>query len=190
LWQTLNVLLGRNRKKTELNSEFLKSDGTKVTGTKNINEEFNLYFNSIAAKTQSKLKKPLFDYSDLVPVNNRSILLTPVIHSEIESIVNKLKNKGNSTDLPLKVLKLIKCDISPLLCKLFNISIRNGVYHEIFKVAKILPLFKVGKRNVFENFRPISLLPIFNKILEKLLFARLDSFLSDCQLIHENQFGF
>lgn len=58
------------------------------------------------------------------------------------------------------------------------------------KVAKVIPLYKSGDKHSFNNYRPVSLLSQFSKVLEKLFAQRLDSFIEKYQLINENQFGF
>ena len=58
------------------------------------------------------------------------------------------------------------------------------------KVAKVVPLFKAGDRSVFSNYRPISLLSQFSKILEKLFNERLDKFIDKFQLLNNCQYGF
>ena len=54
----------------------------------------------------------------------------------------------------------------------------------------ITPIFKKGDSRYFDNYRPVSTLPVFGKILEKLMYTRLYSFLSSKNIIFRNQFGF
>ena len=65
-----------------------------------------------------------------------------------------------------------------------------GVFPDNMKVAKVVPLFKAGDRSVFSNYRPISLLSQFSKILEKLFNERLDKFIDKFQLLNNCQYGF
>ena len=58
------------------------------------------------------------------------------------------------------------------------------------KKAKVIPLYKNGERNRFSNYRPISLLPQFSKVLEKLFYVRANNFIEKCSLLNENQYGF
>jgi hypothetical protein len=60
----------------------------------------------------------------------------------------------------------------------------------MLKVAKVLPLHKGGSSQDLNNFRPISLLSIFDKIIEKLMHKRLYAFLEEHKILFENQFGF
>lgn len=76
------------------------------------------------------------------------------------------------------------------LCHIINLSFSTGVFPEVWKVAKVIPLHKGGSTEELNNFRPISLLSIFDKIIEKLMHVRLYSFFEDHQVFCKNQFGF
>ena len=58
------------------------------------------------------------------------------------------------------------------------------------KIARVIPIFKTGDVQEFSNYRPISILPQFSKILAKIFHSRLTSFLKDKQLLYEGQYGF
>ena len=58
------------------------------------------------------------------------------------------------------------------------------------KIAKVIPLYKSGEKNIFTNYRPISLLPQFSKILKKLYNNRLNMFLNKCNILSPSQHGF
>ena len=59
-----------------------------------------------------------------------------------------------------------------------------------FKVARVVPIYKKGSSYLVSNYRPISLLSIFNKIIEKLMYNRIISYLEKFSIPHNNQFGF
>ena len=63
-------------------------------------------------------------------------------------------------------------------------------YPDVLKIARIVPIHKSGDPKIVCNYRPISVLPLMNKIFEKMLYVRIDSFLTACNIISENQFGF
>ena len=69
-------------------------------------------------------------------------------------------------------------------------SIKQGVFPEKMKMAKVIPIFKKGSKLNVENYRPISLLPVFSKILERLVHNRLSDFLDECNVFYDRQFGF
>ena len=65
-----------------------------------------------------------------------------------------------------------------------------GIFPERMKIAKVIPIFKSGKKDYFTNYRPVSLIPQFSKILEKLFNNRLDKFLQINDILSNNQYGF
>ena len=68
-----------------------------------------------------------------------------------------------------------------------NSSFENGIFPERTKIAKVIPIFK--KKDSFTNYRPVSLLPQFSKILDFFL-NRLDKFLEINDILSNNQYGF
>ena len=71
-----------------------------------------------------------------------------------------------------------------------NVFFQTGVFPSKMKIAKVVPLFKCGEKNVFTNYRPISLLPHFSKILEKLYNNRMDTFLKKYDILSPSQYSF
>ena len=58
------------------------------------------------------------------------------------------------------------------------------------KIARVIPLFKSGEKDIFTNYRPVSVLPTFSKILERVLYNRLLRFLNAFKILSDNQYGF
>ena len=88
------------------------------------------------------------------------------------------------------IIKKTEKLIAPVLVKLFNKCMDNGIFPDSLKIASIIPLHKGGVKNEATNYRPISLLPLFSKIFEKVIKHRLITFLDKNNLITDNQFGF
>ena len=76
------------------------------------------------------------------------------------------------------------------LVSIINLSFIKGTFPKLMKLDKILPIFKSGLRSDVNNYRPISLLSVFSKILGKLMHNRLYSFLEQNNVIYNSQFGF
>lgn len=72
----------------------------------------------------------------------------------------------------------------------FNCSFMTGLVPDCFKIARVIPVFKKGSNTQMSNYRPISLLSIFNKLLEKFIYKRLISFLNKHYLISNSRYGF
>ena len=87
----------------------------------------------------------------------------------INDALSKLKNENNSgpDNISTNLLKSIMPSIIGPVCHLFNMSFKNGYIPTILKTAKIVPVFKTGESDKFTNYRQISLLSLFSKLLEK-----------------------
>ena len=90
----------------------------------------------------------------------------------------------------MKFLKLCKSIILKPLVLIFNQSVLTGEYPDELKIAKVIPLFKSGDKTLVNNYRPISLLSIINKLFEKLIYKRLRKFLIKFNVLYKYQFGF
>ena len=80
--------------------------------------------------------------------------------------------------------------IKVILFKIFKPSLEEAVFPEKLKIAKVIPVFKKGDKENIENCRPISILPVFSKVLERIMYNRLYEYFMNNNLLHENQFGF
>ena len=80
--------------------------------------------------------------------------------------------------------------IKAILFKIFKTSFEEVIFPEKLKIAKVITVFKKGDKENDENYRPISLLPVFSKVLERIMYNRLYECFMNNNLLHENQFGF
>lgn len=87
----------------------------------------------------------------------------------------------------VKENKLLLCE--PLLY-LFNLSLTKGVVPNQLKIARVIPIFKKGDDSIMSNYRPISLLSVFSKLLEKIVYKRVYNFLDKNKVLYDYQFGF
>ena len=92
--------------------------------------------------------------------------------------------------IPVFIYKIPAPLIAPTVSMLFDNSLSEGIFPECCKTAKIIPIFKSGDSNSTANYRPISMLPFLSKMFEKLMYARLDSYLKSNNILCTNQFGF
>ena len=92
---------------------------------------------------------------------------------------------------PICLLKDSRQILGEPLAIIFNTSIESGSFPTKLKIAKVIPLFKAGDVTApNSNYRPISLLSIFKKIFEKVIYKRLNSYLISKEIISESQYGF
>ena len=73
---------------------------------------------------------------------------------------------------------------------IFDLSFENGIFPDSLKIAKVTPVYKSGDNSSLSNYRPISVLPCFSKILERIMYRRLYSYLQENKILYSKQFGF
>ena len=88
------------------------------------------------------------------------------------------------------MLKYVKDEMIPGLTIIFNKAISEGIFSELLKTAKVIPIYKRDDKNFAINYRPISLLSVFDLIIEKLVYKRVQSFLSKHNVLYKYQYGF
>lgn len=91
---------------------------------------------------------------------------------------------------PIRMLKCIRQYISTPLSILINTSVDAGKYFSKLKFAKVIPIYKCDDETDPSNYRPISILSVFNRIFEKLMYHRLKSFLDKYNILCDSQYGF
>ena len=91
---------------------------------------------------------------------------------------------------PTQILKCSSNVISNTLAEILNLSISTGVYPNKLKIAKIIPIFKTDDDTDPSNYRPISLLSNSNRIFEKWIFKRMESFIAQHNMLSPSQYGF
>ena len=192
-WALINELRGKT--KTNIKALFV-IDGNLVKDKRQISNGFNLFFSSIARNLNAKLCS-----SRLAAVQENSykkffhkrvsgsIFLSPCDAKEVENIIRNFEN-DKASDISVTILKKCATVLSEHLSEFFNMFMKSGLFPNILKVGKITPIFKKGDPQLFDNYRPISMLPIFGKVFEKLIYSRLYSFLISKNLIYDKQFGF
>ena len=171
-------------------TEFNYKTITDPTAMSNV---FNNYFTSIAKKTNFNIKFSPKHYTDYLSYpNTNTFFLTPTDKNEISLIISSLDSHKSSgpNSIPVKILKLLKNDISQQLSDIFNMSFSTGQFPSVLKIAKVIPIHKKQSRVDYTNYRPISLLSNIEKIIEKLMYKRLSNFLDINNLIYSLQFGF
>ena len=80
--------------------------------------------------------------------------------------------------------------ISEPLTYVLNISINSGLLPAQLKLARVVPLYKPGDKSLLSNYRPLSVLPVFSKFLEKVVYNLLIRFFDKYEILYNNQYGF
>ena len=186
-WGKINELVSGEKKKS---SNFqLNINNSVLTDSNDIANKFNDYFLNIPTELHNNLSPSINNYSYLISNNTKSIFLHPATAAETYNVINSIKSSSCNSDIPIKMLKLSPY-FSTGIAELFNHIISIGQYPDMLKIATVIPIHKSGSKSDIKNFRPISLLPILDKIFEHLIHDRLVSFLNNCNILSRQQFVF
>ena len=162
--------------KQKLKDIFLNVDGNLYTDQKIVVEKMNDYFINVAENLAKKIPKPSTKFQDyLKNPNKHSIFLSEVLPHEIDDIIKELgSNKsGDLYGITSYIVKVGGLPLTQILTSLFNKSIAQGIFPQVLKCAKVIPIHKGDSILETSNYRPISLLPIFSKILEKVMYSKI-----------------
>ena len=158
-----------------------------------IADKFNNFFVNVAEIVQKSIPNAPKSHRDyLKSPNPQSIFLYPCTAKEVEGIIHLLNpaKVSGPYSIPVKLLKLLDNHISHPLSVLINDSFITGIFPSKLKISKVTPLHKKGSNLDPNNYRPISLLSVFSKIYEKVMYARIYKFMENSQLFYSRQFGF
>ena len=189
-WDIIKEII--NKKSSRKCQSQFKVNNKLTSDSEKIANGFNKYFvevgPTLAQKCPQTNEPPTKWMKPPIP---ESIFLLPVMQDEIIKLFSSLKNCGSGWD-DLKTIPVkdnILHFVTPLT-HVMNASIMQGVVPSQLKIARVIPIFKCDNPELFSNYRPVSVLPLFSKILEKLMFKRLINFVNDKNLIFDYQFGF
>jgi len=102
----------------------------------------------------------------------------------------KSKTSLDCDGLSSKLIKSVDEYISIPLTRVVNLSLASGIVPNAMKFAKVIPIFKSGNVNTISNYRPISILPVVSKLLEKVVANKFAKFINDTNQYYEHQYGF
>ena len=192
LWENLLEAIQKQKIKSKPTSRF-EVNGDFITDERLIAESFNDYYVGVAPALDAALgpsvTDPLTLMGDVVVPETMTFNL--VTEQDVHLIAMSLKETGAGSDgISAKLLKHILPTIVVHLTHLINLCISANVFPSKFKDAVITPVFKGGPKSLFSSYRPISVLPVFSKILEIVIYNQLLSFVNEHNLLFDYQFGF
>ena len=185
IWRAINMLTNKHIAKSQ-------KVITEITP-----DQFNDHFANIASKVISKDSSEENDLSQLLQyINSKDIKypfqMEPITTQDVSKSISLLKTSctRDLDGLDSKILKMAKPIIIDSLTYLYNLCIDKNTFPIKFKEAKVIPLHKSGETSDPSNYRPISILSVLSKPLERHIKTHLYSYLSKNNLLHEDQSGF
>lgn len=160
LWKYVNMKKGATRIPGKLHD-----DQSEYNTPKEIVDAFANHFSNIFSDSSN------FDISDTLG-NNLSFVLSPVVEEDIVPLLASLQNKMTSGEdqLPSFLLKDCKFIFARPLSIIINLAIKNSVFPNRWKRTRITPVFKKNDKTFINNYRPISILNNFSKVMEMLIY--------------------
>lgn len=186
LWSTINSIL--NRKDSQKLRE-VKVDDEVLTG-KELADYVNRYFVN-AAKTVTRGLPQVQGFVCLSVRMRESCFFFPTDYNEVCRVIKSLKNRGSKIfDIHPSILKENLDIFSTHFVQLYNSSLEQAWFPGKLKIARVNPGHKSGPPDKVDNYRPISVLPLFSKVFEKLTLNRMNSFIARHNILTPSQFGF
>jgi hypothetical protein len=182
----------KNKGKTQITK--LNINGEVLTDNIEIANAMNSYFATIGEKlannptneANGKFKSYLKNHCP------KTMYLSPTSEEEVIKLIKELSpdKAAGSDGIHARTLKIAAPFIIEPLVHIFNQSILQATVPENLKISKVIPIYKKKERSLPGNYRPISLLSIFDKLLEKIIHKRLFTFLTENKILYDYQFGF
>lgn len=193
-WEGINNLINRRKKSRKTISAIKRQDNHLSYDPLEYTNILNSHFASVGQKLASNIPKSNKTFSQYLTNLNYSgsFSFEPVLPRDIEIEIFKIpSNKTHGLySCPTRLLKSAGHIIAVPLASIINISVEKGVFPTKLKHAKITPVFKDGDETDPNNYRPISLLSIFNRIFEKVMCDQLKRFMNKHNILYESQYGF
>jgi hypothetical protein len=184
-WGLLNEIRKKSPKSSSI--EKIVIDKVCITDHKEIAENFNDHFTTIASKIVEKIPLTSRNFMDFLGEPSADIFQLPsIVGDTIIEIVANFENKSSldSDGLSIKFMKQIIYTITVPLVHIFNLSFQQGRLPCQLKTCRVVPVYKSGEHTLLNNFRPIGLISVISKIMEKIISNSLTNYLEYNNLIY------
>ena len=196
-WSLIKEILGTKNSSFNIPETFTV-EGKVFTGAAEIAEGFNEFFSTVGPNLSSLIPDSGDDFEKYLnnPVDE-TFIFAKVTKEKIYETLGRLKGKNSSgcDKISTNLLKDILPLIVDALVHLFNLSLTTGYIPDNYKCARVIPIYKLNTYSKedttqFTNYRPISLLSCFSKLLEKLVSSQMFLYLNKYNILYKHQYGF
>ena len=170
LWKTLNELTSRNSQSSAPST--IISNGVEYKNTKSIAFLFNNFFTNVGITLANAIKqkhtRSKLSFHQTTQVNSIFSFREIEVSSVLKQLSTLKTNKSTGLDrISGRLLKDAATIIAPSLAQIFNQSLKSNILPKIWKDGRVTPIFKSGECTVMSSYRPITVLPVLSKILER-----------------------
>ena len=191
MWKTINRVLDKDVKSTTFSS--IEIDGKTLTKERDVLEALNCHFVSVGPKLARSIERRQVDNClQHITQINEEMLFKTIDKKYVMNAINRLKNgKASGPDkVTITLVKDVCESIAHPLMLIYNSSLVNGVFPDIWKLARVTPIYHWGPKTDLNNYRPISVILVFSRIIERLTHDQLIEFLKINKSITCNQAAF
>ena len=189
---TWKIEVVNGKKSSKKLPHFFKINGQDVSNPLEIANYFCDYFTNIGPNLANKITPSPRSHQSYLSGNFvNSIFFEAVTETEVIAIVNSLRpgTAASYDGIPTWSVNKFIGEISKPLTHI-NLSLQSGIVPDQLKIAPVIPLFKSGEDGLISNYRPISILPVFSKLFEKVVYKRLINYLDSNNILFNKQYGF
>ena len=175
----------------------LSIDGKVVTSPSGLALSMNNFFlhkvETLRKSIPAVAGDPLLKLREAMVGRQCRFNISKVSNSDVIKVIKSLRNStATGTDyVDTRTLKIAAEQVGPVLAHIINLSICTNTFPTMWKHAKVVPLLKSPTADAIlpKSYRPVALLPILSKVLEKVVFGQLVKYLEDNNLVHPNLHG-
>ena len=191
-WSIMKEIIGKNKLHSNNSPQRLTINGEDIYNEQEIASNFNDFFVNVGPNLAKSITKSKNSFTSYIKSKPSYFEHTELTMKELDLAFSVLKtNKSPGyDDISSNVIRNCYENIKPVLFHIFSKSINTGIFPDALKIAKVLPVFKSGDDFLLSNYRPISVLPVFSKILERILYNRTYEYFNNNKLLYNKQFGF
>ena len=171
----MKEITGKQKTKSNLLFRKIKVDKTIIQNPQKVAKEFNKSFTSVGPTLAGKIPYTEKSFQDFLTYHNEKMQFEELNFNEFEEAFKSLKrNKAAGfDDLSSSIIIDAYDSLENILFHVFKVSIKQGIFPDSLKIGKVTPIFKSAAKDNVSNYRPISTLPVFSKVLEIIMYNRV-----------------
>ncbi|XP_065642242.1 uncharacterized protein LOC136073893 [Hydra vulgaris] len=185
-WSVIKEIIGRKNNGISIQLKKLLVDGKIIYEKSIVAENLNNFFRNIGPNLAEKIPSSSSSFDSHLKLYDKVMDKSKLDINELRYALDNLKNNTNVgfDNISINVVKSVFHIIETPLYHIFNLSLQSGTVPEKLKIAWVLPIFKSG------DDTDSSVLPCFSKLLERIMYNRLNSYLTVNNMLYNKQFGF
>ena len=191
-WDVIKEVIGNTKPISHTLPKRLIINNAEIFDKKSIAEQFNKYFLNVGPNLAEIIPKSNKNFESFLSGQYPTLKEFPLTDEELKNAFASIKpNKSPGfDDISSNVIRFVFDALIKPTKHIFDLSLNKGIFPDKLKVARVTPIFKAGEKERVSNYRPISVLNCFSKILERIMYNRLYSFLVENNILYDKQFGF